>query len=381
MFQHIFESIEDIGRDMAARICAFAALIWAATLVIKFLARMPLSYAHGSFEFYAIWAVSCTLLLSLAIQLIFYTSRREPANSVVLAFIGPWVFVATTLVMILWLSIGPAPGANFVPLGSAIAISGLSSYAVWYGPMSEKSKWIQSKRRVSIGGGDEALQPVARAKVPSKTFAQILGNDAVKSRLLEAGKLVMNGRSQASREPRNGVLLHGDPGNGKTAFAEALAGELKLPFLQLSVADVASKWVGEKTSRIRQAFDQAMQSQPCMLFIDEIDALLEARDGNSGGVKEDRMPSMRCSLSWWTCVHTACCWLPPRTIWTGWMALEFVKVGSILKSKLLPQMPWPDVAYLRLACVRTSPGFKYPMLSSMQSLIGGTASRPSAFSL
>lgn len=288
MFQHIFESIEDIGRDMAARICAFSALIWAATLVIKFLARMPLSYAHGSFEFYAIWAVSCTLLLSLAIQLIFYTSRREPANSVVLAFIGPWVFVATTLVMILWLSIGPAPGANFVPLGSAIAISGLSSYAVWYGPMSEKSKWIQSKRRVSIGGGDEASQPVARAKVPSKTFAQILGNDAVKSRLLEAGKLAMNGRSQASREPRNGVLLHGDPGNGKTAFAEALAGELKLPFLQLSVADVASKWVGEKTSRIRQAFDQALQSQPCMLFIDEIDALLEARDGNSGGVKEDR---------------------------------------------------------------------------------------------
>jgi transitional endoplasmic reticulum ATPase len=106
--------------------------------------------------------------------------------------------------------------------------------------------------------------------------------------LKEAAQAIVAPRSEG-RQVRNGILLSGEPGNGKTVFAEALAGELKLPFLQLSYADVASQWVGEKTSRINGAFAQARRQQPCVLFIDEVDSFLESRDsGRNDGTKEDR---------------------------------------------------------------------------------------------
>jgi transitional endoplasmic reticulum ATPase len=61
-----------------------------------------------------------------------------------------------------------------------------------------------------------------------------------------------------------------------------------VPLVTLTFADVASQWVGEKSSRVRQAFEQAKHAQPCVLFLDEVDSFLEARDGRSDGVKEDR---------------------------------------------------------------------------------------------
>ena len=218
---------------------------------------------------------------------VFYTLRRDYNESLFLRELAPIVFVLAVLALGIWIWLGPAKEASYLPLGGVIAVTGSLGYAAWYGILSERSSWISNGEKTAIQRDGDA-EPIARAKKPKRTFADIQGNDTLKVRLIEAGKAVMDSRVKGGREPRNGILLHGDPGNGKTVFAEALAGELKLPFLQLSVADVASKWVGEKTSRIRQAFDQALQSQPCMLFIDEIDALLESRDGNSGGVKEDR---------------------------------------------------------------------------------------------
>lgn len=288
MFQHIFEWFEEKGRLLAWLAIFAGGALWLGAVVVKLLSKTPLRYEAHSVEAAGLWIVCAVFIFSFLIQLIFYTSRRQVHNSIVLMYLAPWGLVISIVAIGLWVWTAPAPLVSYIPLASTAVVSGFTAYSVWYGFMSEHSGWIKSKQRVALGGGQDSEGSVARAKVPSKSFAQILGNEAVKARLLDAGKLVMSARSKDSREPRNGVLLHGDPGNGKTVFAEALAGELKLPFLQLSVADVASKWVGEKTSRIRQAFDQALQSQPCMLFIDEIDALLESRDGSSGGVKEDR---------------------------------------------------------------------------------------------
>lgn len=265
----------------------FAGVSWLFGLAEAWMQSKPLLYAPGSMERGSLLVICALFLWSGIYNFVFHTLRRDYNESFFLRDLAPIVFVLAVIAMGVWIWMGPAKEASYLPLGGVIAVTGGLGYAAWYGILSERSSWVTNGAKTSIQHGSDA-EPVARTRKPKRTFADIQGNDAIKSRLLEAGRLVMNSRAKGGREPRNGVLLHGDPGNGKTAFAEALAGELKLPFLQLSVADVASKWVGEKTSRIRQAFDQALQSQPCMLFIDEIDALLESRDGNSGGVKEDR---------------------------------------------------------------------------------------------
>lgn len=151
----------------------------------------------------------------------------------------------------------------------------------------------RTRTRTHSAGGQsgqaEGQADIARASHPKTSFKDIYGNAEIKVRLKDAAEAIVAPRAEG-KQTRNGILLIGEPGNGKTVFAEALAGELKLPFLQLSYADVSSQWVGEKTSRINAAFAQARRQQPCLLFIDEVDSFLESRDSgpNGGGVKEDR---------------------------------------------------------------------------------------------
>lgn len=148
----------------------------------------------------------------------------------------------------------------------------------------------RERTATSKGGKEESDQAGEKGKgrrvVPAIRFSDISGNDEIKSRLLEASKAVMH------RPPgtplRNGILLHGEPGNGKTVFAEALAGELNLPLLQLTYSDVASMWVGERTVNIKNTFAQAVRMQPCVLFIDEIDSFIPERSSLSPNAnKED----------------------------------------------------------------------------------------------
>jgi transitional endoplasmic reticulum ATPase len=151
-------------------------------------------------------------------------------------------------------------------------------------------KFRNQRRAKIIGNAGQDTQtdsePVARVEKPSITFKDIYGNTEIKARLLQAGQAIV-GRKKDGASPRNGILLSGEPGNGKTVFAEALAGELKLPLLKLTHSDVASQWVGERTSRIKRAFDQAISRQPCALFIDEIDSFIPDRSSGHSSVKED----------------------------------------------------------------------------------------------
>lgn len=79
-------------------------------------------------------------------------------------------------------------------------------------------------------------------------------------------------------EPPRGVLLHGPPGSGKTCLAMAIAGELGVPLIKVSAPELVSGMSGESESRIRELFDQAVQSAPCLLFLDEIDAITPKRE-------------------------------------------------------------------------------------------------------
>jgi transitional endoplasmic reticulum ATPase len=127
--------------------------------------------------------------------------------------------------------------------------------------------------------------PVA-AREARLTFAGIFGMDPVKQKLLEPAQAIVSGASLTGEPPPNGVLLHGRPGNGKTLFAEALAGELHVPFVALTYGDVASKWIGEMPRVISNCFFYAKANAPCVLFIDEIDSFLRSRDFASGSSED-----------------------------------------------------------------------------------------------
>jgi transitional endoplasmic reticulum ATPase len=110
--------------------------------------------------------------------------------------------------------------------------------------------------------------------------------DDLKAKLLEAGSEAIK---KGSRETRNGILLHGAPGNGKTFVLEALAQELKVPLVSMTYGEVVSRWVGQTTEQLMDRIAQAKSLAPCVLFIDECDSLLEKREdlaspGISGGV-------------------------------------------------------------------------------------------------
>lgn len=127
------------------------------------------------------------------------------------------------------------------------------------------------------------------ATQPKINFASIYGMRSVKEKLLEPAQLIIAERKgrPGAENPPNGILLHGGPGNGKTAFAEALAGELKVPFVQMTYGDVSSKWVGEMPRLISNVFAYAKRCAPCVLFVDEFDSFVRSRD--MGGSNEESL--------------------------------------------------------------------------------------------
>ncbi len=287
MFDHIIGWTKERFMVLGGMIIGFSGVVWLGTLFVKYFMRRQINYAWDAAETTPLLVICGVLLWSLAYQTIQCLLSREAAVSVVLGYIAPWVLIVSTASMAIWMLDGPSKGANFLPLLTVIAVSGLSGYVVWYGFLSDRGRLFKTK--IARHSDEESQRDIARVTVPTVSFKDIHGNEALKRRLLEAATAVTAPRSSGATAPRNGVLMHGGPGNGKTILAEALAGELRLPFLQLAIGDVSSKWVGEKTDRIRQSFEQAIRAQPCLLFIDEIDSLLESRDGDRGdGVKEDR---------------------------------------------------------------------------------------------
>ncbi|WP_321889609.1 AAA family ATPase [Paraburkholderia bannensis] len=106
-----------------------------------------------------------------------------------------------------------------------------------------------------------------------------------KRRLFRAGQDILQDPGDG---PRNGILIHGAPGNGKSLFGESLAGELGIPFLSVAFGDMASKWINETPERLRGLFRTARRCAPCVLLIDEIDSFLKPRDGSGATHSMDR---------------------------------------------------------------------------------------------
>ncbi|MDH6147235.1 MULTISPECIES: AAA family ATPase [Paraburkholderia] len=118
---------------------------------------------------------------------------------------------------------------------------------------------------------------------PRHNFSAVVGMQATKARLLGAARQILG----TPKTHRNGILLFGDPGNGKTFFAEGLAGELNVPFLSISYGDTASKWINETPEKVKAVFTEARRIGNCVLFIDEIDSFIKPRDGNGHPMDRD----------------------------------------------------------------------------------------------
>ncbi|HEY9086405.1 MAG TPA: ATP-dependent zinc metalloprotease FtsH [Candidatus Tyrphobacter sp.] len=150
--------------------------------------------------------------------------------------------------------------------------------------------------RQAQSGGSQALSfGRSRAKMlsenrPKVTFADVAGVDEAKAELAEIVdflKYPKKYQALGARIPK-GVLLLGPPGSGKTLLARAIAGEAGVPFLSISGSDFVEMFVGVGASRVRDLFDQAKKSAPCIVFIDEIDAVGRQRGAGLGGGHDER---------------------------------------------------------------------------------------------
>lgn len=122
------------------------------------------------------------------------------------------------------------------------------------------------------------------------SFNDVAGQDEAKESLTEIIDFLHNPQKYSeigARLPK-GALLVGPPGTGKTLLAKAVAGEANVPFFSISGSDFVEMFVGVGASRVRDLFKQAVEHAPCIVFIDEIDAIGKSRDGNIGGGNDER---------------------------------------------------------------------------------------------
>ncbi len=147
------------------------------------------------------------------------------------------------------------------------------------------------------GGGRGGVMGFGKSKakqltkdMPKTTFADVAGADEAVEELYEIKDFLQNpARYQAlgAKIPR-GVLLYGPPGTGKTLLARAVAGEAGVPFFTISGSDFVEMFVGVGASRVRDLFEQAKQNSPCIIFVDEIDAVGRQRGAGMGGGHDER---------------------------------------------------------------------------------------------
>ncbi len=144
-----------------------------------------------------------------------------------------------------------------------------------------------------MGGGNFMSFGKSNAKIyveaqTGKSFADVAGQDEAKEALMELVDFLHNPeryKAMGANMPK-GALLVGPPGTGKTLLAKAIAGEAKVPFFSISGSEFVEMFVGMGAARVRDLFKQAAEKAPCIVFIDEIDAIGKKRDGQLGGNDE-----------------------------------------------------------------------------------------------
>nr|WP_136252479.1 ATP-dependent zinc metalloprotease FtsH [Ningiella ruwaisensis] len=166
----------------------------------------------------------------------------------------------------------------------------------WFPMLLLIGVWIFFMRQMQGGGGRGAMSfGKSKARLLSEdqiktTFADVAGCDEAKEDVAELVDFLRDPskfQKLGGKIPK-GVLMVGPPGTGKTLLAKAIAGEAKVPFFTISGSDFVEMFVGVGASRVRDMFEQAKKSSPCIIFIDEIDAVGRQRGAGLGGGHDER---------------------------------------------------------------------------------------------
>lgn len=173
--------------------------------------------------------------------------------------------------------------ANLITLllSSGLLVGGLA----WLAKFSKENGGIG----LDLGIGKSNARVYQKGK-SGITFADVAGVDEAKQELAEIVDFLQNGdkyRKIGAKIPK-GVLLVGSPGTGKTLLAKAVAGEAGVPFLSMSGSEFVELYVGVGASRVRDLFNQAKRQAPCIIFIDELDAIGKSRGNNPNGGNDER---------------------------------------------------------------------------------------------
>ncbi|MCW5196678.1 ATP-dependent zinc metalloprotease FtsH [Buchnera aphidicola (Pemphigus obesinymphae)] len=171
-----------------------------------------------------------------------------------------------------------------------------SIFISWFPMFLLIGVWIFFMRQMHIGGGKGAMSfGKSKARMLSKdeikiTFSDVAGCDEAKeevSELVEYLREPSRFQKLGGKIPK-GILMVGPPGTGKTLLAKAIAGEAKVPFFTISGSDFVEMFVGVGASRVRDMFEHSRKSAPCIIFIDEIDAVGRQRGTGVGGGHDER---------------------------------------------------------------------------------------------
>ncbi|MDA8215898.1 MAG: ATP-dependent zinc metalloprotease FtsH [Nitrospiraceae bacterium] len=163
--------------------------------------------------------------------------------------------------------------------------------------------WIVFMRQMQMGGNKAMSFGKAKAKLVSEksvkiTFADVAGIEEAKTEVEEIIEFLKDPQkfSKLGGKIPKGVLLVGSPGTGKTLLAKAIAGEAGVPFFSISGSDFVEMFVGVGASRVRDLFEQAKKNAPCIIFIDEIDAVGRHRGAGLGGGHDEREQTLNALL-------------------------------------------------------------------------------------
>jgi cell division protease FtsH len=171
----------------------------------------------------------------------------------------------------------------------------MSIFINWFPMLLLIAVWIFFLRQMQSGGGKAMGFGKSRAKLLTErtgrvTFEDVAGVDEAKEEVKEIVEFLRDPQKfqrLGGRIPK-GVLLVGPPGTGKTLLARAIAGEANVPFFTISGSDFVEMFVGVGASRVRDMFEQAKKNAPCIVFIDEIDAVGRHRGAGLGGGNDER---------------------------------------------------------------------------------------------
>ncbi|MBI29541.1 MAG: cell division protein FtsH [Pelagibacteraceae bacterium] len=171
----------------------------------------------------------------------------------------------------------------------------LSIFVSWFPMLLLIGVWIFFMRQMQSGGGKamgfgKSKAKLLAEKIGKVTFKDVAGIDEAKQELEEVVEFLRDPQrfSKLGGKIPKGALLVGPPGTGKTLLARAIAGEAQVPFFSISGSDFVEMFVGVGASRVRDMFEQGKKNAPCIIFIDEIDAVGRHRGAGLGGGNDER---------------------------------------------------------------------------------------------